>query len=58
MFNKSFITILTGLISMIIACAIFYFDTRSSVAYALFFVGFVLVGIGILVGLFKMVKDN
>ncbi len=58
MFNKSYITILIGLLSMIIACAIFYFDTRSSLAYALFTIGFILVGIGILLGFVKMVSDD
>jgi uncharacterized membrane protein len=58
MFNKSYITIMTGLLSMIIACVIFYFDTRSSLAYILFAIGFVLVGIGILLGFAKMVSDD
>ena len=49
---------MTGLLSMIIACAIFYFDTRSSLAYILFAIGFVLVGIGILLGFAKMVSDD
>jgi len=58
MFNKSYITISAGLISMIIASAIFYFDTRSSIAYILFAIGFILVGIGILLGFFKMISDD
>ena len=58
MFNKSYRTILTGLLSVIIASAIFYFDTRSSIAYALLAIGFILVGIGILLGFVKMVSDN
>ena len=58
MFNKSYITIMIGLLSMIIACSIFYFDTRSSLAYILFAIGFVLVGIGILLGFAKMVSDD
>jgi hypothetical protein len=58
MFSKSYITIMTGLVSMIIACAIFYFETRSSLAYALFGIGFILVGIGILLGFTKMVTDD
>jgi len=47
-----------GLLSMIIASAIFYFDTRSSTAYVLFAIGFILVGIGILLGFAKMVSDD
>jgi hypothetical protein len=58
MFNKSFLTILVGLLSIIIACSIFYLDIRSAVAYALFGIGFVLVGIGILLGFFKMITDD
>ena len=58
MFNKCFITVLTGLLSMIIAGSIFYFDARSTIAYALFSIGFILVGIGILLGFFKMVTDK
>lgn len=58
MFNKSYITISAGLLSMIIASAIFYFDTRSSIAYILFAIGFILVGIGILLGFFKMISDD
>ena len=58
MFNKSFITIMIGLLSMTIACTIFYFDARSVIAYAIFAIGFILVGIGILLGFFKMVSDD
>ena len=58
MFNKSYTGIYIGLLSMIIASAIFYFDTRSSIAYALLVIGFILVGIGILLGFVKMVSDN
>lgn len=58
MLNKSYIVILTGLLSMIIASAIFYFDVRSAIAYTLFAIGFILVGIGILLGFVKMVSDK
>lgn len=58
MFNKSYITILVGLMSMIIASSIFYFDTGSYTAYALFAIGFILVGIGILLGFIKMISDD
>jgi uncharacterized membrane protein len=58
MFNKSYITILVGLLSMIIASSIFYFDTRSSIAYILFAIGFVLVGLGLLLGFFKMISED
>jgi hypothetical protein len=58
MFNISYITVLVGLLSMILAATIFYFDLRSFIAYILLAIGFVLVGIGILIGFFKMVSDN
>ena len=58
MFNKSFITVVLGLLSILIACSIFYFETRSIIAYALFVIGFILVGIGILLGFFKMISDS
>jgi hypothetical protein len=58
MFTKSFITIMTGLLSMIVACSIFYFDPRSTLAFALFAIGFVLVGIGILLGFARMVTED
>jgi len=58
MFNKSYITILVGLMSMIIASSIFYFDTGSYTAYELFAIGFILVGIGILLGFIKMISDD
>lgn len=58
MFNRSYITILTGLLSMIIASALFYFDIRSIIAYGLFAVGFLLVGIGILLGFIKMLSEK
>lgn len=47
-----------GLLSMMAASAIFYFDTRSMIAYALFAIGFLLVGIGILLGFAKMVREG
>jgi len=58
MFNKSYNSALIGLLSMIIASAMFYFDSRTYVSYVLFAVGFILVGIGILLGFIKMVSDG
>jgi hypothetical protein len=58
MFDKSYITILAGLLSMITASALFYFDVRSTFAYVIFAIGFILVGIGILLGFARMVSDN
>ena len=56
MFTKSFNTFLAGLLSVMIASVMFYFGSRSSIAYAFFGVGFLLVGIGILLGFIKMVS--
>ena len=58
MFNKSYGTILAGLLSMIFASVLFYFKTLLSVAYVLLFIVFFLIGIGILLGFFKMVSDD
>jgi len=58
MFSKSFVTIWTGLLSVILASVLFYFDVRSFIAYALFVVGFMLVGIGILLGFARMVSGE
>ena len=58
MFNKSYTTILTGLLSMIIASVLFYFKIYAFVAYALLVIGFFLIGIGILLGFAKLVSDK
>jgi hypothetical protein len=58
MFNKSEMTILVGMLLMFVASFIFYFETRSIIAYVLLGIGFVLVGIGILLGFFKMVSND
>jgi len=57
-FNKSFITISLGLVAMIIASSMFYFDAKSYISFSLFAIGFILVGIGILLGFLKMVTEN
>ena len=57
-FNKSFITVLIGLSAMIVACIIFYFNSKSYIAYSLFVIGFIFVGVGILLGFFKLVTEK
>ena len=57
-FNKSFTTVLIGLSAMIVACFIFYFNSKSYIAYSLFAIGFIFVGVGILLGFFKLVTEN
>ena len=58
MFDKSYRTIFIGLLSVLISSAMIYIEMRSSVVYALLIIGFVLVGVGILLGFFKMVSEN
>jgi hypothetical protein len=58
MFNKSYRIIFIGLISVLISSAMLYIDMRSSVAYVLLSIGFVLVGVGILISFFKMVSEG
>lgn len=58
MLKYSYKILLSGLLSMIAASIIFYFDIPSSIAYILLVAGFFLVGIGILLGFFKMVSDD
>jgi hypothetical protein len=58
MINKGYRAIFIGLLSMIIASAMFYLDTSPSVAYTLLVIGFLLVGIGILLGFIKLVSDD
>ena len=58
MLNHSFKVIMLGLLSMMMASIVFYYDARSSIAYVSFVIGFVLVGIGILLGFIKMVSGD
>ena len=58
MFNISYRVILASLLSMIIASALLFFDTATIIAYVLLVIGFFGIGIGILIGFFKMVKDQ
>jgi len=57
-FNKSFITIILGIFAMIIACFLFYYNSKSYFSYSLFAIGFFLVGIGILLGFIKLIKEE
>ena len=58
MFNTSYTVILSSLLSMLIAGVLLFFDTAKIMAYVLIVVGFFGVGIGILIGFFKMVKEE
>jgi len=58
MFKQSFYTYHAGFALIMIASAMFYFGIRSYLAYGLFALGFILIGVGILLGLFKMMADK
>jgi hypothetical protein len=58
MFDTSYRVILFSLLSMIIAGGLLYFDTATYLAYTLLVIGFFGVGIGILIGFFKMIKES
>ena len=58
MFDKSYRTIFIGLLSVLISSTMLYIEIRSSVVYALLIIGFVLVGVGILLGFFKIVSES
>ena len=58
MFNISYTVILSSLISMIIAGVLLYLNSAIIIAYVLLVAGFFGVGIGLLIGFFKMVRDG
>lgn len=47
-----------GLFSMIAAAVLLFFDTATLLAYAGLVIGFFAVGIGILLGFYRMVTDD
>ena len=58
MFNISYTVILSSLISMIIAGVLLYFNSATFIAYVLLVAGFFGVGIRLLIGFVKMVKNG
>lgn len=58
MFDTSYRLILLSLTSMLVAGLLLFFDIATIMAYLLLVVGFFGIGIGILIGFFKMVKDQ
>jgi hypothetical protein len=58
MFNTSYRIILFSLLSMIVAGALLFFEIAPIAAYTLLAIGFFGIGIGILLGFFKMVKGS
>jgi hypothetical protein len=58
MFDTSYRLILFSLLAMVIAGGLLYLETATIVAYALLLIGFFGIGIGILIGFFKMINDS
>jgi len=58
MINNSYVMILFGLLLMISSSVMLYFKMHSPALYVLLAVGFIIVGVGILLGFVKMVSDN
>ena len=58
MLKLSYRVIFTGLLSMITAAGLLFIDTLPYVAYVLLGAGFLMVGVGLLLGFFKMVTDD
>ena len=58
MFNASYWIILFSLVSMIVAALLLFLEALTIMAYVLLVIGFFGVGIGILIGFFRMIKDE
>ena len=58
MFDHIYKTIFTGLITVLISSIMLCVDMHSSVAYALLYIGFFLIGAGMLLGFFKTVSES
>ena len=58
MLNASYKIIFLALLSMIASSVLLYFDVARVLAYVLLVVGFFGIGIGILIGFFKMVTET
>ena len=58
MLNVSFWIITTGLFAMIAASVLLYFDSLTVVAYTALVIGFFAIGIGILLGFYRMVRED
>jgi tellurite resistance protein TehA-like permease len=58
MFDQIYKTIFTGLILVLISSTMLYVDMRSSVVYAFLDIGFFLIGVGVLLGFFKMEPES
>ncbi len=58
MFSLSYRVVAGGLFAMIGASVLLFFDTLPWVAYAGLIAGFFMIGIGILIGFYQMIRDD
>lgn len=58
MINKSYVIIMFGLLLIITLSVFLYFKISSPVIYVLLTIGFIMIGVGILLGFIKMVSGN
>jgi hypothetical protein len=58
MFNHSYNIILSGILSMSISSVLIYFETLDYLAYALLGIGFIAIGIGLLLGFYRMIHED
>ncbi len=58
MLNNSNRTAFIGLLLILISSVMIYFETSKTISYTLLLIGFILVGLGILLSFIKMVTDD
>ena len=58
MFSLSYRVVAGGLFAMIAASVLLFFDTLPWVAYIGLIAGFFMIGIGILIGFYQMIRDD
>ena len=58
MLNHSYKIILSGLMSMCVASLLIYFEMLVYFAYTLLIYGFIAIGVGLLLGFIRMVRED
>ena len=58
MFNNSNKTAFIGLLLILISSVMIYFEVSKTISYAMLLIGFILIGLGILLGFIKIVSDG
>lgn len=58
MMNKSYMIIMSGLLLVITLSVLIYFKISSPVIYVLLAIGFISIGVGMLLGFINMVSEN